>query len=229
VETADQALAPYQGPEAAAYHGNRRALPPDANPWVCRSRARWLRQWISPDDAVFEYGCGFGWNLGALTCFRRCGYDAASDLRGPIEALGVEFAAHPGDLPDQSFTVGLCHHALQQVLEPSALLATMCRLVQPGGRLLAFVPFDHPRRRRRQDPHSLGHHLYSWTPQSLSALVSIIGFEVVDARIRRCGYDRRAALLAIKWGLGERGYLSLRHLARFIRPLREVEVVARRL
>lgn len=223
---ADRAIAPYAGPEAAAYHEGKRALPPEAIPWVCRARAQRLAGLVRPSDEVFEFGCGLGWNLGALACARRVGHDVAASLCPSVESLGVEFAADPDALPAGSFDLVLCHHALEHVLHPPRVFATLHRLLRPTGRLVVVVPYDEQRRLQRFDPAEPNHHLYSWSPQTLGALVTVCGFEVRTAGLRRYGYDRRAAKIAARLKVGERGFLWVRRALQALRPLREVEVTA---
>jgi hypothetical protein len=89
------------------------------------------------------------------------------------------------------------------------------------------VPFETERRLRRYRPKEPNHHLFSWNPQTLGNLVADSGFVIQDARLRVYGYDRWAARWAVRLRLGERGFRTLRWWLRFLRPLREVVVVAR--
>lgn len=220
--------APYTGEAGRQYHQGKRGLPPAALPWVQRARAELFQPRLQAGDAVFEFGCGAGWNLAALRCARRAGHDVATFLQPGLEALGVEFIPDPGRLPDASFTVALAHHALEHLENPSATLRELHRLLAPGGRLWVAVPSDRERRHQRFNPAEPNHHLYSWTVQTLGALVAAHGFTVTHAGRRRYGYDRAAAAWAVRLHLGERGFRGLRQAARILFPLREVVVEGRR-
>jgi hypothetical protein len=94
--------------------------------------------------------------------------------------------------------------------------------------LLLYVPYEKERRYRAFDPQEINHHLYSWNVQSLGNLVTANGFEIVSARTRRFGYERRAADLAYRLGLGEIGFRWINDAALRILPAEEVEMIARR-
>ncbi|HTH47324.1 MAG TPA: class I SAM-dependent methyltransferase [Candidatus Limnocylindria bacterium] len=224
----DTARAAYRGAAGRAYQEGKRALPPVAVPWVTRARAELFQPHVRPEDAVFEFGCGYGWNLGALRCRRRVGHDVADSVRTEVIATGTEFAADTATLPEAAFEVILCHHALEHVPDPLAVLAELGRLLKPGGRLLLAVPYESERRYRRFDPAEPNHHLYAWNVQTLGNLVTVAGFQLRDAGLRRYGYDRFAAKLAVRFRLGERGFRLFRAVGQTLRPLREVVVTAER-
>ncbi|MBL9173369.1 MAG: methyltransferase domain-containing protein [Verrucomicrobiales bacterium] len=218
----------YLGASGEAYHSGKRAVPGAALPWLIRVRAALFEPHIRPEHEVIEFGCGYGWNLGGLRCRRRVGHDIAPQLRPEVEALGVEFVASTGSLGDGSFDVAISHHSLEHVPEPGRVLAELHRLLKPGGCLLLAVPWERERRYRRYDPSEPNHHLYSWNPQTLGNLVAGSGFEGVQVGARRYGYDRRAALVAVRWGLGEAGFRGVRWALQRMVPLWEVVLEARR-
>lgn len=222
----EAAHSPYVGANSPAYHEGKRAVPAAAVPWIVRSRARLFASQIGPDAAVLEYGCGFGWNLAGLSCRRRVGHDVALQLRPVVEDAGIEFVPDTAALPEATFDAGILHHALEHVGAPGAVLLEMKRLLRRGGRLLIAVPWESGRRYRRFNPAEPNHHLFSWNVQTLGALVTVNGFHVEQAGLRPYGYDRRAALLAVQFRLGERGFRGIRAVLRLLKPLREVVVVA---
>lgn len=228
MSAADAARAAYRGDAGRAYHEGKRALPPAAVPWVTRARAELFQPHVRPGDAVFEFGCGYGWNLGALHCARRVGHDVADRVQAEVLATGAEFAVDTATLPDAAFEVVLCHHALEHVPDPLVVLAELRRLLKPGGRLLLAVPYESERRYRRFDPTEPNHHLFAWNVQTLGNLVTVAGFQVRHAGLRRYGYDRFAAKLAVRLHAGEAGFRLLRGLGHALVPLREVAVVAER-
>ena len=76
------------------------------------------------------------------------------------------------------------------------------------------------------DPAEPNHHLFAWNVQTLGNLVMVAGFTLRTAGLRRYGYDRFAAKLAVKLHAGERGFRRLRAFGQTLRPLREVVGVA---
>lgn len=217
----------YRGAAGRHYHEVKRGVPPVALPWVLRARAEKLQPLIQPDDVVFEYGTGAGWNLASLRCARRIGMDVSDFLRPEVEARGIEFVTRTPPLAAASMDVVLCHHALEHVLEPVGALAEMRRLLKLEGRLLLWVPFEDEWRHRRFDRGEKNHHLYSWNPQTLGNLVEECGFRVQTAGLARYGWERFAAANAVRLGLGERGFRTLHRLLVLLRPLREVHIQAR--
>ncbi|MFN0069485.1 MAG: class I SAM-dependent methyltransferase [Limisphaerales bacterium] len=222
------ATASYTGDAGRAYHGDKRGLPPVALPWVAAVRARLFQPHVRETDAVFEFGCGAGWNLAALQAARRVGFDVADFLRPEVEAAGAEFVTDTAALPDAAFDAVIAHHALEHVEEPRAVLGELRRLLKPGGTLLAAVPYEKERRYRRFDPAEPNRHLYSWNPQTFGTLLTVAGFAVREIGLRRYGYDRRAAVLAARLGLCPTGFRTIRGLLRTLRPLHEVAAVAGR-
>jgi len=223
----DAAESAYLGASGSAYHEGKRAVPPEAVPWIVRSRAALFQPWIRETDAVFEFGCGFAWNLAGLRCARRAGHDVSEFLRPEVEAAGAAFVARMDSLTDASFDVIIAHHSLEHVPDPRRTLQDLCRLLKPGGLLLLAVPWERERRYTRFDPDEPNHHLFSWNAQTLGNLVAVSGFRVEHAGVRSYGYDRRAALLTVRWRLGAAGFEAVRSLLRVVCPLREVVVRAR--
>lgn len=215
----------YLGEAGRAYHEGKRALPEAAVPWVIRARAVLFQPFIQPDHSVLEWGCGFGWNLAGLNCVRRTGYDVAVQLESAVRAAGIEFVADPARLPEDAFDVVICHHALEHVPDPLAVLDRLRRGLRSRGTLLLAVPFEKERRYRRFDPQEPNHHLYSWNVQTLGNLLHVAGWELRSLGLRAYGYDRRAALLALRFRLGEGGFCGLRAVLRILFPLREVAAV----
>jgi SAM-dependent methyltransferase len=216
----------YEGAAGRAYHEGKRALPTVAGPWVARARAELFQPQVRPGDAVFEFGCGYGWNLAALRCARRAGHDVAEVVRPEVVAAGIEFVPETVSLPQSAFDVVICHHALEHVPDPLAVLTELRRLLKPAGVLLLAVPYECERRYRRFDPAEPNHHLFSWNVQTLGNLVTLAGFTLGKTGLRRYGYDRFAAKLAVKLQVGERGFRLLRGFGQTWRPLKEVWLTA---
>ncbi|MCW5558445.1 MAG: class I SAM-dependent methyltransferase [Verrucomicrobiae bacterium] len=223
----DAAESAYLGASGSAYHHGKRSVPPAALPWIVRSRAALFQPWIRDSDAVFEFGCGFGWNLAGLRCAARAGYDISEMLRPEVESAGAAFVARLETLDAAAFDVAISHHSLEHVPEPLRTLGELGRILKPGGLLLLAVPWERERRYARFDPDEPNHHLFSWNVQTLGNLVTITGFQVESAGVRTYGYDRRAALIAVRWRLGAAGFHAVRSMLRALRPLKEVTIRAR--
>jgi SAM-dependent methyltransferase len=216
----------YQGEAGRRYQQLKRAVPERAIPWVARLRAEKISPFIGANDVVLEYGAGFGWNLLALSCRRKLAFDLSDFIAPSVRAAGVEFIADCATLPDGSVEVVLCHHTLEHVPHPAAVLEEFRRLLSAKGKLLLFAPNERERRYEHYNRDNPNHHLYSWTVQTLGCLAEESGFCVTQAGIGPFGYARLAAVWADRLHVGERGFRSLRWLARLLRPMTEIRIVA---
>jgi SAM-dependent methyltransferase len=222
----EQAQRHYRGDAGRRYQEFKRGLPAQAIPWVAALRARKFAPLVGADDVVLEYGVGSGWNLAALGCRRKIGFDVADFLEPSLRALGIEFVADTKVLPDAVADVVICHHTLEHVLHPPDVLAEIRRLLKPAGRLPLYVPLEREGRYEHFRPAEPNHHLYSWNVQTLGNLVEETGFQVSKAGIGEFGYSRFSAAWAAKFHLGEAGFRAVRRLLHIIRPAFEVRLLA---
>ncbi len=215
----------YQGKEGKVYH-QKHDVPQAAHKWIARNRAEKLVPYINPDDIVLEYGVGPGWNLEAIGCQQRLGYDLATFLEKPLAAKGIRFVADIKTVPDVSIDTIICHHVLEHTLNPTKILGEIKRMLKDDGRLVLIVPYEKERKCRSFTPNEPNHHLYSWNVQTLGNLVNDMGFSIQQSGIGRYGYDRFLAVLALRLKIGAAGFRWLKKLALAVNPLWEVRIVA---
>ena len=215
----------YRGDAGRVYHEQKRGVPDVALPWVAAARAKKISPYIKISDTVFEYGVGWGWNLAALKCGRKVGFDIADAVREKVKGQGIEFIA-PGQMQDGSVDVVICHHTLEHLADPVAALKKMRRILKPGGKLLLFVPFERESKYTRFERDEANHHLYSWNVQTLGNLVEECGYRVAEGKVAPFGYDRFAAVLAARLHLGSFGFRFVRSCLHVVKPAFEVRVVA---
>lgn len=218
----------YDGSAGRVYHEKKRGIPDAALPWVAQHRAKKIAPYIEPTDVVFEYGVGWGWNLAALTCARKIGYDVSELLRDKVTEQGIEFIFSPTQLPPTSADVIICHHTLEHLLDPPSALQEMKTILKPKGKLLLFVPFERESKYTRFDPVEPNHHLYSWNAQTLGNLVQQCGYKVAEAHVAPFGYDRFAAVWSHRLSLGSFGFRFVRSVAHLAKPAFEVRIVCTR-
>jgi SAM-dependent methyltransferase len=221
-----QAERHYRGDAGRRYQEFKRGLPEQAIPWVAALRARKFAPLIGADDVVLEYGVGSGWNLAALNCRRKIGFDIADFLEPSLRALGIEFVADTKVFPGALADVVICHHTLEHVTHPPDVLEEIRRLLKPAGRLLLHVPFEREGRYEHFNPAEPNHHLYSWNVQTLGNLVVEAGLQVSSAGLGEFGYSRFAATWAAKLHLGEIGFRAVRQFLHGIKPALEVRLIA---
>lgn len=207
------------------YYSERMHIPGAAFAMVAKDRAGKIQRHVLPTDRVLEFGVGSGVALAYLRCADRHGYD--------INPAATSEASHHGvrvldtiDGMSAAYDVVVCHHCLEHLTDPAAALAKMRAALRPGGKLLVYVPYDEQRRYRRHISGDPNHHLFSWTPHTLANLVEDCGFVVQSAELGPFGYDRRAATISVRLGLGDLGFRLIRFAAQLIRPEREIRLVA---
>jgi SAM-dependent methyltransferase len=171
--------------------------PPDPEPWEWERRRALLLGEAHPGERVLDLGCGAGRFVAAL---REAGADPvgveladAALERARANAPGADLRrlADDGSLPLEHAGVDLvwCSEVLEHVADTAQLLLEVRRVLRPGGRLLATVPF-HGRVKAalislvRFDAHfdPLGQHLRFYTRASLEATLRHAGFDDVRAR-----------------------------------------------
>lgn len=226
LDTTTRAHAAYRGASGSQYHDEKRHIPDAAVASVARARAKLFQHLVSNQGAVFEYGVGAGWNLAELVCAERVGFDISAELQSRVEKAGIRFCTRLDTLSPDYFDLAICHHVLEHLPNPLQCLVELTRLIKPTGYCWVAVPFETGRRYRRFDPMEPNHHLFSWNPQTLGNLVRIAGWERFEIRLRRYGYDRAAASLAVRLRMGESGFRLIRAVAQMVFPLTEIQLIA---
>jgi SAM-dependent methyltransferase len=182
----------------AYYEDLWRDAPQDPEPWEWERRRAMLLAEARPGECVLDLGCGAGRFVAAL---QRAGADAvgveiaqAALDRAARNAPGADLRLleADGSLPLEHGSVDLvwCSEVLEHVADTDHVLLEVRRVLKPGGRLLATVPFHGrvkgalialARFEAHFDPR--GDHVRFYTRRSLSAVLE--GFD--DVRVRPWG------------------------------------------
>ncbi len=224
-DTVDNVSATYLGDSGKVYH-QKHVVPVEAHDWIAQSRAEKFAPYISPMDVVLEYGVGLGWNLDALVCKERLGYDLSVFLEKALSEKGIKFIADTKKMEDASIDKIICHHVLEHTPEPVQILCEIRRLLRPEGKLLLVVPYEREKRYRHFNIQDRDHHLFSWNVQTLGNLVTAAGYRVEQAGIGCYGWDRFISVWASRLKIGASGFNALKKLSMAIIPLKEVRIVA---
>jgi SAM-dependent methyltransferase len=181
----------------AYYEDLWRDAPADPEPWAWAPRRRMLLAESRPGERVLDLGCGAGRFVAAL---QAAGADPVG-VEVAEAALERARAVAPGaDLrrvePDGSLPLGhgsidlvWCSEVLEHVADLSHVLLEVRRVLRPGGRLLATVPY-HGRLQgaavalTRFETHfdPMGQHLRFFTRRSLAAALALAGLEPRSVR-----------------------------------------------
>ena len=128
-------------------------------------------------------------------------------------AVAVSASADAIPLPDASFDVVVLTQVLEHVRRPAAVLAEIARVLRPGARLLATVPFVW-------ELHEEPHDYWRFTPYALAVLLEDAGLEAIAIEPRSDSLSALAQLMTnVAWTLlgggeqAERASAVLRELA----------------
>lgn len=153
---------------------------------VQERRANKMAQFVSPEDRVLDFGCGNGGILQRLPCREKQGVEVSPEARSVAQAAGLIVHTSIQEAADASADVVISHHALEHVPAPYEIMCEMLRIVPPGGRATLVVPAENPRAKRfRRWYKEKNQHLYSWTPLTMGNLMTLAGWTVTSAEVRR--------------------------------------------
>jgi SAM-dependent methyltransferase len=171
--------------------------PADPEPWAWDRRRALLLGEAGAGERVLDLGCGAGRFVAALAAAgaEPVGVEisaAALDrARANVPGADLRLVEPDGSLPLDHRSVDLiwCSEVLEHVADVGHLLIEARRVLRPGGRLLATVPF-HGRVQAalivlaRFDAHfdPLGQHLRFFTRTSLNRTLHHTGFEEIHVR-----------------------------------------------
>jgi SAM-dependent methyltransferase len=215
----------YQNEGGRSYHATVHVDDRNVSQVIAIQRARKLQPFIRDDDHLLEFGAGLGVNLLQLKCASIMAYDASDAGTDQIQGAGIVFTTDFEQVAAKKFSVVLCHHVLEHVSDPTAILEQIHSLLQPGGRMILCVPFEASKQHRRFNPDDPHQHLFTWNAQAIGNLVSAVGFKVDHIEIRSFGYEQRLAFLA---KVGELVYRCALKAVRTLLPVEEVLVVAKK-
>jgi SAM-dependent methyltransferase len=171
--------------------------PDDPEPWAWERRRALLLTAVAPGERVLDLGCGAGrfvralGEAGAEAVGVEIAEAALTRARRNAPGADLRLLEPSGELPleHRSVDVVWCSEVLEHVADVAGLLVEVRRVLRPGGRLLATVPF-HGRAQAalialtRFEAHfdPLGQHLRFFTQRSLADTLDAGGFEAIDVR-----------------------------------------------
>lgn len=166
-------------------------------------------------QAALEFGAGLGQNLAALTAGEKWAVDVNEVSARACREQGFTWAPSLTQVPDRHFDLVLCHHALEHVEDPLAILTALAAKARPDGRLVLVVPLESAAVPADLGSLDLHQHLYAWSPGTLRNLCLRAGWRPLSMH-RNCGRGLHATLpLALSH---PRLFVALRRLADRLLP-----------
>jgi len=170
---------------------------------------------VAPGDIVLEFGAGLGTNL--LEVSKRAEtwmVEPAAVGRALASQQGIRAASSLDELPpDLKVDYLLCRHVLEHVCDPRGTLASLHKLLKSDGVLTLVLPCESPD--TRPDVSDIDHHLFCWNPRTISNLLQISGFKVVNIRYEH--FNGRRKLLPLYRFAGAQAYaLTIRFFGRIL-------------
>ncbi len=158
----------------------------DGEPYAWALRRGLLQAELRPGDRVLDYGCGTGRFLTLLDDGAGVEIAEAAVLRARATGADVRLLEDDGTIPfgHGEFDLVWCSEVLEHIPDVGFALAEIRRVLKPGGRLLATVPY-HGRFQAawialtRFEAHfdPLGQHVRFFTRRSLTEALEVSGFE----------------------------------------------------
>jgi SAM-dependent methyltransferase len=219
----------YAGPQGDAYHRERHQEFIESaelsQAWAAYLELTYFPR-IEKGAKFLEVGAGLGTNLLSLKNTADVyAVEPSPEARERCASHGIRTFAALQELPaGMRFDYVMLRHVLEHLSEPKKMLLELKPLLAPAGKLIVALPVESPI--APPQLNDIDHHLYSWSRQTISNLLTDCGYRVVSTKLNyRNG--RRIFLPLHRW-FGPRAYaFALRTLGR-LRGYCEIVVVANR-
>lgn len=135
---------------------------------------------LKPEDAVLDFGCGGGFLLSNLTNNIREGIEVNAEAAKSARLKGLTIYSAVEEIPDGRYDVIISNHALEHCERPLDELKSLKAKLKHGGKIIFYVPCEsHKRKYRPNDPNQ---HLYTWSPINLGNLFEAAGYNVSEVK-----------------------------------------------
>jgi len=198
----------YSSAEGDAYHAERHREFFE-NPLLTRAMSDFVRLTyfadLKPGARVLEIGSGLGTNLLAIKDIAQVtAIEPAKLAREHSIKLGIQTLESMEQLPaGAQFDVVLLRHIIEHLPDPRKMLLDVKPLLAPGGKLIIALPIESAT--APPSTHDLDHHLYSWTRQTITNLLTDCGYR--DVRTRLNYRNGRKLLLPLYRMFGAKTYV----------------------
>jgi SAM-dependent methyltransferase len=137
-------------------------------------------RYVTPDDAVLDFGCGGGYLLSNLNVAKRVGVEVNPVAAQAARTRGIEIFEQTIDCPNDYVDVIISSNALEHTLRPLDELRALRSKLKIGGKCVFVVPCESIAYGYR--PNDINHHLYSWSPMCLGNLFTEAGYKLIESQ-----------------------------------------------
>lgn len=215
----------YTGELGEQYHANKHFLNDEVKEMMAEKRVKKFLRFVKPETRLLEYGVGGGFNIKNLVCKEKDGFDIATSIKDQVEKLGIRFIDSEDKIPIDYYDVIICNHVLEHVPNPIETLSIIKSKLHKDGKLLLALPYERAKRFSKYNSKDKDYHLYSWTVQTLTYLVSQVGYKCIESHVLDYGYDRYTSSLISKYKLPKFTFNIIFYVLNRIRPGREIFLV----
>ena len=188
----DEELSTIYPPEYYQYEAFLGSFGRAARRWSQRQKGRFMRRYAGPGARILDVGCGTGELLrllkdGGDQSWQLAGVDVSAEAVSRLRDAGIEAVQGRFEdlrLPPASFDIVLMNQTIEHLGDPRGCLRAASEVLRPGGVLILETPsldaWD-----ARWFPSDLWagwhcpRHWNLYTPETLRALASACGFQVV--------------------------------------------------
>jgi len=138
--------------------------------------------YIKQNDKVLDFGCGGGYLLDKLICYKRYGVEINPKAIKEAQKKNIEVYKSIDEIPELVDKI-ISHHALEHIDCPFLILKKFYDVLKDNGLVIVVVPIDDWRNEKKYIPNDINQHLYTWTPLLLSNLLVKAGFKIIKVEI----------------------------------------------
>ena len=218
----------YKGDLGNDYHSDKHLLSDKIKELMYESRSKKFIKHVNPNTVLLEYGVGGGFNLNKLICKEKHGFDIAVSVQEEVEKLGINFIINEKDLKEEYYDVVICNHVLEHVTNPIETLNLIKAKLKKDGQLLLVIPLENQRKFLKFNKEDKDFHLFAWNVQTITYLVTQVGFTCTETKILDYGFDRFSWSLILKYRLPKFLFQSFFKTFNFLRPTQEVFLVLKK-
>lgn len=138
-----------------------------------------FQEYIKPEDAVLDFGCGGGYLLQNLNCSKKLGIEINEAARKNAAEINIDTVKDIALVENEWADVLVSSHALEHTLHPFSILEQLRPKVKIGGTVVFIVPHETKYKYNSDDVNK---HLYTWSEMNIGNLFVEAGYDVIESK-----------------------------------------------